>query len=189
MGAEMPTPKTGTARPRRQRLTAGDVMAGNVETVHVDHDVREAARRMRDRGIGFLVVVDGDQVVGVLSERDIVYGALAEDRTTDEMPVSEAMSRRLPHCPDGLELGRAAALMGREGVSYMLVTDRDEQLVGVLSLENLIGRAGRPGLAAGVLRRLHSERPDPPGEVESGPRAQPERPGRIKVYAQRPHLP
>ena len=53
-------------------LTVRDVMTWGVVTVHSETDVRQAARLMREQKIGALPVVDGDRVVGILTETDVL---------------------------------------------------------------------------------------------------------------------
>lgn len=93
--------------------------------------VREAARLMAAKGVGAVMVVDGDRLVGVFTERDAVFRVLARERSADDTPIAEVMT------PDPLTLGSnarfgtALALMHKNGFRHVPVVD-DGKLVGVV---------------------------------------------------------
>lgn len=69
--------------------TVGEVMTRNPVTVGTDATIVDAARLMRDRDIGPLVVVDGETVQGIVTDRDIVVRAVAEGRDPSTVRISE----------------------------------------------------------------------------------------------------
>ena len=69
--------------------TVGEVMTRNPVTVGTDATIVDAARLMRDRDIGPLVVVDGEAVQGIVTDRDIVVRAVAEGRDPSTVRISE----------------------------------------------------------------------------------------------------
>jgi len=93
--------------------------------------VRDAARLMVAKGVGAVMVVDGDRLVGIFTERDAVFRVLARERSADETPIAEVMT------PDPLTLGSnarfgtALALMHKNGFRHVPVVD-DGKLVGVV---------------------------------------------------------
>ena len=97
-----------------------------------DTTLVDAARRMHERRVGAVVVLDGGRLVGILTERDVLR-AVATDRVVS--PVSESMT---PH-PDTIEADEesvAAALM-IGGFRHLPVVD-GETVVGMISIRDLV---------------------------------------------------
>src|SRR5436190_18033587 len=72
-----------------------EVMTEDVVVMPTQATLKHAGREMRDRDIGDVIVVEDDVVVGILSDRDIVIRAVAEDRTPSETTVGEVATRDL----------------------------------------------------------------------------------------------
>jgi len=76
-----------------------DLMTQCVETVRENDSLRDAAWKMKDADAGFIPVTNGDgQVVGVLTDRDIVMRAVAQGTTPKELRVSDVMSSDVVTC-------------------------------------------------------------------------------------------
>jgi CBS domain-containing protein len=96
---------------------------------------------MAEANIGFLVVVDAeDQPVGVLTDRDIVLRAVARGRK--EATAADVMSRHPACVRDQATVTEAAQLMADRQCRRLALTNDDEQVVGVLSLDDLLRVAG-----------------------------------------------
>jgi CBS domain-containing protein len=112
-----------------------DVMAEPV-TVSADARLTEAARLMRDADIGDVVVVDGDRPRGLVTDRDIVVRAIAEDLSPSATKVGDICTTGLVSVAPADELERAAELMRQVAIRRLPVVDGD-RLVGVISLGDL----------------------------------------------------
>ena len=99
--------------------------------------MRELARRMAGEGVGALVVTEGDQVHGIVSERDVV-AAVAAGKDLDSTTAADIDSRRLVTCTPGTSLQEAAVLMMEHYVRHLLVNDHIGP-VGVVSARDLLG--------------------------------------------------
>src|ERR671923_694655 len=101
--------------------------------------MKDAALAMREEDAGFLPVVADGQLVGVLTDRDIVLRCIAEG-TTDpvEGTVGEVMSTEVKAVSPGLDLEDAAQLMANAQIRRLPVVDDSGALVGVLSHGNLV---------------------------------------------------
>jgi CBS domain-containing protein len=102
-----------------------------------DATVRELARRMAGEGVGALVVTEGDQVHGIVSERDVV-AAVAAGKDLDATTAADIDSRRLVTCTPDTSLQEAAVLMMEHYVRHLLVNDHTGP-VGVVSARDLLG--------------------------------------------------
>lgn len=103
--------------------------------------VRDAARLMAEAEVGFLVVVEEDRPVGVLTDRDIVLRAVATGRDTGT-PVRDVMTHHAAHIDEGATVEEAATLMADKQCRRLALTTGDRRVVGVLSLDDLVREAG-----------------------------------------------
>jgi len=112
-------------------------MTSEVEVLGIGTSVREAARKMRDLNLGFMPIVDdAQQLVGVLTDRDIVVRAVAEDRKA-RTAVEEVMTEEVITCDPEDDVERAEALMSVNQKSRLVCVDETGQVVGVISLSDI----------------------------------------------------
>lgn len=96
-----------------------------------------AARTLRDRGIGLLLVTDGDELVGVLSERDIITAVADDDQLTEIRLADRARGDILTVGTDEtLQAGVDAMVDG--GTRHLVVVDHTGRPVGVLSARDVL---------------------------------------------------
>ena len=113
---------------------------GGQEVVSIGRDsqVADAIRLLAERRIGALPVLDGGRVVGVFSERDVVYCLAAKGADALALAVGEVMtSPAQTVTPDQIVLG-ALSLMTRRRFRHLPVVDSAESLVGFVSIGDLV---------------------------------------------------
>src|SRR5918997_595868 len=88
-----------------------DVMTRDVEVIHPDATLQEAARMMKALDVGPLPVCDGERVVGMLTDRDITVRATAEGRDPTTTKVREAMTQSVISVLEDQDVEEAARLM------------------------------------------------------------------------------
>lgn len=117
-------------------MTLREIMTPAVETVSKATSVQEAAKRMAQMDIGFLVVADDSEPSGVVTDRDIVLRIVAEglDPLT---PVEEAMTPACEVVEDAMSVQDAAALMRDKQIRRLVIRGADGELAGVVSLGDL----------------------------------------------------
>ncbi|MDP9441906.1 MAG: CBS domain-containing protein [Actinomycetota bacterium] len=113
-----------------------EVMTTHVVTVPADAPVAEAARLMRDHDIGPVLVMDGDQVRGIVTDRDITIRAVAEGRDVQSTPVSEVASEGVTTVSPDDTIDLAAETMRAEALRRVVVAEGGRP-VGILSLGDL----------------------------------------------------
>ena len=122
-----------------------EAMEARGHAVAPGQSIVEAARAMRDAGTGFLPVVDGARLVGVVTDRDIVVRFVAEGADDARaMPVSEIMTSAVTAVGPDDDLAAAAEVMAGAGVRRLAVVDGG-LLVGVLSHGVLVQATGCEG--------------------------------------------
>ena len=115
-------------------------------TIRMNETVEVAASLLRKENIGALVVKDvcrteGNTVVGMFSERDVVRALADHGPAALKMRVSALMSRGVVSCSSRDSLDRALELMDRHHVRHLPVLD-DHTLVGVVSIRDVIALQG-----------------------------------------------
>ncbi len=130
-----------------------DVMTPQLEYIGQNESMIHAARMMRDHDIGMLPVVEENQIVGVLTDRDIVTRGLA-DEIDPQTSVSRIMTSgvELGHTDDDVE--EAAKRMEQKQIRRLVVVDRTERSVGVVSLGDLATRSHERELSGEVLEEV-----------------------------------
>lgn len=135
-----------------------EIMTKNIDWIKGDGSVIEAARRMRDEDIGALPVADDDQLIGMLTDRDIVIRALPDGKDPSTVKVREAMSGKVLYCFDDQEAEDVAANMGDNQVRRLPVVNRDKRLVGMVSLGDIAEKASER-TAGEALGEISEDRP------------------------------
>jgi CBS domain-containing protein len=126
-------------------MRASDVMHVSLVTCTAGASVRDAVGRMVEARVGCILVVgDGGELEGVLSERDVLR-LCRDGADLAATPVASAMTRGILTAPPDAELDWAAATMADHSVRHLPITE-DGRAVGIVSMRDLLG------LAAEVLR-------------------------------------
>jgi CBS domain-containing protein len=115
--------------------TIGDLMARDLVTCPLNADIRTAAASMRDEGTGDVVVVEGEDVRGIVTDRDIAVRAVAEGWGPDT-PLADVLSGDLVSVAPDDRLEVAVDLMRERAVRRIPVVE-DGRLVGIVSIGDL----------------------------------------------------
>jgi CBS domain-containing protein len=115
--------------------TVGEVMSHNLLTVDSTTPLAQAAERMSDRGVGAILVLSGDSVTGILTERDVLRAVATGG--VEGTNVAAWMTRD-PETVDAQEsTGQAAAVMIHGGFRHLPVMDGGKP-VGIVSIRDLM---------------------------------------------------
>lgn len=113
------------------------VPADKFITVDRDTDSRTAAATMRDHDIGSLLVTRNKEVVGIITDTDMVRRLVAVGAEASKTPVEQIMSAPIRTIDENKTLLDANDLMAREHLRHLGVT-RDNKLVGMISVRDLV---------------------------------------------------
>ncbi len=118
--------------------TVGELMSTPVVTAEPAETVADASARMRDAGVGSVVVVDSTQrAVGILTERDLIRFAAAGDEAR-ATKVSEWMTEDPATVGPDVPVGEAFSWLSDHGYRHIPVVDEDNSLLGIVSLRDLL---------------------------------------------------
>jgi CBS domain-containing protein len=110
-----------------------EVMTSNPRTIEADKPVADAAKLMRDEDVGLAPVVEGDRLVGTLTDRDIAIRVVAEGKDPASTTAREVASTEVVTVSPEQDLDEATRLMAQHQVRRVPVVEQDGRLVGVIA--------------------------------------------------------
>lgn len=123
-------------------MSIRNIMRTNVATINPGALLSVAAKRMRDHQIGCLAVVEGERLVGMVSDRDIVVRGLSEGMDPNHATVCDVMSAGVASIRAEAAPEEALEIMFRQRIKQLPVLDERGRLVGLVGLEEV--QAGFP---------------------------------------------
>lgn len=111
-----------------------DVMAEDITVVSAENTVEDAAKKMAELSTGVLAVKDNGNVVGVLTDRDIVVRAIAKGTDPKKSKIKETMTPKVIYSFEDQKVEEATEKMKINRVRRLLVFNREEKPVGMVSL-------------------------------------------------------
>jgi signal-transduction protein with cAMP-binding, CBS, and nucleotidyltransferase domain len=125
-----------------------DMMAKSVFTVTKKNKIKETADMMKKNGVGSLLVKEEDQILGIITETDIVHKVVAQGLSPQITTVDAVMSFPLMSIEAESEVEEAGQQMVENGIRHLAVT-QDGQVVGMISMRDLLrpyfSRGEKPG--------------------------------------------
>lgn len=148
-------------------LKIRNAMVRNVITVEPDYTVKHAVNIMNRCCIGCLVVVKDGNVVGIMTERDVLTRVVAEDRDPEKIIVKEIMSRPVIVVGPDTALEDAVKMMVKNRIKKLPVMERlrgVERLVGLVTLTDIVRI--QPKLIEMMEELFSQEREEPPKRIK-----------------------
>jgi CBS domain-containing protein len=116
--------------------TVQDVMTSNPRTLKANDTIANAARLMRDDDIGTIIVTQGDQIRGVVTDRDIVVRAVADGADVSSMQLGDVCSGDIETVAPNTSIDDAVEIMRMRSIRRLPVVDGG-RAVGVVSIGDL----------------------------------------------------
>ncbi|HIV72003.1 MAG TPA: CBS domain-containing protein [Candidatus Aquabacterium excrementipullorum] len=140
-------------------------MTRGVRTISPADSLVLAAQAMDELNIGSLPVCDGNRLMGIVTDRDIVTRGVAQGCALEQTKVSDVMSQNVQWCFEDQSVEEVADRMSRVQIRRVPVLDREQQLVGMLSLGDMATK-GSDGTASRALGSI-SEPAEPDRSSQS----------------------
>lgn len=120
-----------------KEITVKEVMTANPRMIKPTQTVKEAAKIMKEEGIGVLPVGIPEKVLGVITDRDITVRVTAEGADPAKVSVQEAMTHKFITCNENDSVERAAELMRKHDVSRVMVSNFNT-VTGIATIADLL---------------------------------------------------
>lgn len=147
-----------------------DVMTRGVRTLSPQDSVVLAAQAMEELDIGVVPVCDGTRIVGMVTDRDIVLRAVAQELSLKRTHLKDVMSTAVECVFEDEALETVTARMQQLQIRRLPVLDRDNHLVGILSLGDLAAKGNVDQAGAALADISEPARPTRSGQSHaSGP--------------------
>jgi CBS domain-containing protein len=129
-----------------------DVMSSEVEVVRADATLQEAAQKMKARNIGYVLIREGEQSLGIVTDRDMTVRVVAEGLDPTTTKVRDIMTPVIICCFEDDDIAAAVRCMKEQQIRHLVVLDRNQHLVGVVSLYALAMQTRDETLAGTAIR-------------------------------------
>lgn len=130
-----------------------EVMTRGVRTLSPDDTLRLAAQAMEEMEIGSIPVCDGERLLGMVTDRDLVVRGVAQGLAPERTALREVMTPQVQWCYEDQSIEEAAQLMCDAQIRRLPVVDHDKRLVGLLSLGDMAVKSS-PEEAAQALQDI-----------------------------------
>ena len=106
----------------------GEIMSEKIQTIASSSSAQAAAKRMKDKDVSSLLVVDNNRAIGIVTEGDLVRKICVNDENSSDRTVDQIMSSPLLTIKANTSLAEAADLMINRKVRHLLVVEDNEQI-------------------------------------------------------------
>jgi len=135
-------------------MNVHEIMTPRPECISPEATLQHAAERMKELDVGAVPVCENNRLVGMLTDRDIALRSVSQGYDTRKDNVRHAMTRQVVYCYDDQDVTEVADIMQRMQIRRVPVLDRDECLVGIVSLGDLAVEQGNDHLAGETLEAI-----------------------------------
>lgn len=147
-----------------------DVMTRGVRTLTPDDTLLQAAQAMETLDVGVIPVCEGERLVGLVTDRDLVLRGMAQGYPADTTRLDGMITRQVQFCHEDDSLEEVLQKMGDAGIRRLPVLDREHSLVGMVTLGDVAAKPG--GADSDKTGQALSEISQPTGPAHAGqPRA------------------
>jgi CBS domain-containing protein len=123
--------------------TIQDIMTRDVQTITPQETVQRAAQLMDELNVGAIPVLDGDKLVGMITDRDITVRSVAAGQAPNSTKVADVMSTDVRTCTSGQSVDEVLGQMGDVQVRRIPVVDEQSgQVIGIVSLGDVATKHG-----------------------------------------------
>lgn len=131
-----------------------EIMTCNVETIGSRANLIEAAQKMKTLEVGALPVCENDELIGMVTDRDITIRGVAEEKGSSFTTVKEIMTSNVFCCCEDDDIHEAGRMMEEESIHRLLVVNSENNPIGFVSLSDLAVKSHDEHLTYEVLERI-----------------------------------
>lgn len=134
-------------------MQVSEIMHKGVNIVQINDSLQKVAKLMKDRDLGSVPVYKDLRPVGFVTDRDIVVSCVSKGTSPDQ-PVSLAMKPEIVFIEENKNVREAAEVMKQKQISRLLVVDKGQNPVGMLSLQDISEESVRDSLKSSVIEEI-----------------------------------
>ena len=131
-----------------------EIMTCTVESISSGANLVEAARKMRALEVGALPIWESDELIGMITDRDITIRAVAEEKNLSATSVKDIMTSEVCCCFETDDIHEAGRMMEENSIHRLLVVNSSNQPVGFVSLSDMAVKSHDEHLAYEVLEKI-----------------------------------
>ena len=135
-------------------MKVNDLMTIGIEMVDSNSSLIKAAEKMKSLDIGAMPVCLEDDIIGMITDRDITIRAVAEAKDPSKTTVCDIMTPKVFFCYENDDIGEAAKIMETDSVRRLIVLNSYEEPVGFLSLADFSVKGHDEHLTWEVLEKI-----------------------------------
>jgi CBS domain-containing protein len=140
---------------------ARDVMTSDPECVNQGADLKEVARIMKERDTGVVPVVDdGNKIIGLITDRDIVVRGLAEGKDLADCRVDELMTKQIRSVKEDTPIDEVLTLMQSAEIRRVPVVNGQNELIGIVSLGDIAVSTNKDGQVGKAIEDISEAPPN-----------------------------
>ncbi|MGE0822091.1 MAG: CBS domain-containing protein [Candidatus Binatia bacterium] len=128
-----------------------EIMSPDVERIQKDLTIKDAAQKMKSLDVGMIPVYNGDRLVGMITDCDITVRAVAAGYDPNTTPINAVMTPEVVYCYEDQTIEEAAKVMEAQQIRRLIILNRDQRLVGIVSLGDLATHSGSKEAASEAL--------------------------------------
>lgn len=130
--------------------TVADIMTRQVRTLRPDDTVVQAAQAMDELNVGVIPICDGEKLVGMVTDRDIVVRGVAGAGEVKTMKLADVMSGHVRCAREGDDVDQVLAEMAEAQIRRLPVVDARQHLVGIISLGDIASKTAEEDADVGT---------------------------------------
>ncbi len=142
-----------------------EAMNKNVVTIKKEATILDAMKLMREKEIGFLIIEEDKEAIGVITDRDIILSLSRELTTTT--PINKIMKKYVITAKEDIEVSMATDIMGYMQIRRLVVINKENKIVGVLSVTDLLRNPLTENLALDTLIEISYNYPTKTEETDN----------------------
>ena len=141
-------------------MRVGEVMTRDVEVIMPSDTIQLAAKLMDDLGVGALPVCDGERLVGMITDRDIVVRLIAEGKDPASAHVDDAMSKNVRSVREDAAIDEVLQVMRNAQVRRVPVVNNSNELVGIVSMADVASATRESGKVGDTVEKISEAPPN-----------------------------
>ena len=130
-----------------------EMMHKGIESVAPETPVVTLAKMMMQHDIGAIPVGENDQLIGMVTDRDIIVRAVANGKDISKLTARDVMTKGMIYCQDSEDVGDAVRIMESKKIRRLPVLNENKRMVGMLSLGD-VSHAASHEIAAVVMKAV-----------------------------------